>query len=269
MINLTTDLSNYRLVMADLMNAAGVRLEGSNGEGGRVFVTKQAGALTTALINVTPPGDRSKTAAKIKEKWEGKFQQLGTACRDFTPPVDSKHGAGGDVNWYAWDETHLYGVTKACDMTKATAEDLYQRFWKTTGRGMLIAGQRGKQKVRIWQKLTVKASTLAKAIARVINHIGRQKAGWLPSYSVIAAKGGFAASARPPGPWITKHKNGARGDCIDELQTANAPAFTLINWAVGIGKASAHVSAALKVRIKAMETDMSLYIRGIKQKHGV
>lgn len=268
MISITQDLIKYRLVMADLMNAAGVKLEGSNGEEGRKFVTREAGALASTLIKVTPPGDRAKTAAKITSKIEGKFHQLGQGGRDFTPGADSQHGAGGDVNWYAWDDSHLYGVAKAADMTKATAGDLYNLMWNTTSRGMIM-GQRGKQKVRIWQKITVKSQTLKKLIARVVGHIGRQKAGWLPSYDTIAAKGGFAASSRPPGPWITRHRNGARGDCVDELQTNNAPAITLINFALGISNAENSSRGALRIRIEAMTKNMSLYLKGIKQKHGV
>lgn len=261
------DMTKFNQVMTDLAIAAGATGVGSNGASGRQFVMRQAGLLNRTLITITPPRDRAKTAKQITDNITGKFNAIGNPEREFTIPQDSKHGTG-DVHWYNWDQHTLRGVARDADLTKASVEELYNLIHKIRPRGTISAGQRGKQRVIIWQKTTTKAATVKKLIARMLKHIGRLKAGWLVSYDFLSANGAIADRSRVP-EWVQRHRTNARGYYIDGLGIPNGPTFTIANYAVGVKKAGQLFHNALEIRVKAMAKDMQLYIRGVKQKHGV
>jgi hypothetical protein len=218
----------------------------------------QGGQLARTLINITPPREKAKSQQAIQKKVSGRFAVLNNPERLFQQGTGGKHGSG-DVYWYAWNSTQLYGVMRDSDMTKASVEDLYQLYLKTTYRGTVKLGMRGKQKVRVWQKILAKKATVNKLIKRIQSHLGRQKAGWLPAWRKCGAPGAVVPQ------WITRHEQGVRGRA--ELRmTGEEFSVTFYNSAVGIVKSQKLVASALKIRVTAMVKDIGLYVRGIKRK---
>lgn len=232
------------------------------GMAGPEVVRKQAGLLARTLIELSGP----KSVSKAKEKIGAGVQRaFGSDSRDSGIETGGKHGSG-DVHWYSWDEKNLRGIARDVDVRDKTSDDLYDLYNKLRGmqtsRGMLIAGKRGKQTIKIWQKYVAKKSQLAKLIRRLQGHIGRRQAGWLPAWRITGSPQG---SAGPVGQKVLDHENGARGFYLDGLGIPNGPTFELVNTAVGSSKLNAIVSSALRIRAKAMADDLRLYIRGIKK----
>lgn len=248
--------------MADLADAAGVR-----GDHGKAFVKKQAGALVETLMRISPPDNRQLSRKSIEASVQNRFALVGNPSVDYTIPADSKHGANGDVHWFLWTHHALTGVAKDADYTKASGDELYELYKRIVkkGGGRIRAGNRGKQAVSIYQKTTVKASAAKKLIARIIGHLGRLKAGYLPAFDELQSSGNIY---RPP-QWVRKHRSGARGRFQDETSAPQKPSVVITNFAKGVGKTNNLVRRALAIRLKAMKADMQLYVRGVKQKYGV
>lgn len=227
--------------------------------GGRkaTIVKRQAGLLCRTLINITPPRDRKKTAEKITSQVNKRFQQMGSdnSGHVFSDPGPIKAGKGS-VRWYAFGPKSIYGIAKEVDFRDASPEQLYQLYFKRKlgGDGRFIAGKRGKQLVKIWQIITVKASTVKVLIDRLIGHIGRLAAGWTIGWDECGQPG----RALPR--WIEKHagkSKGARGYAVNGLGIPNSPEFTIANTAEGASPAKMQyqLRAALQIRTKAMEND--------------
>lgn len=247
----------YNQVMTGLADAAGVTGFGARGELGRRFVREQCGQLTRTLINVTPPRNLAKTRAGIDKAVPAKFKLLNEDFSGHEPD------AGTGMTWYHWNKNFLYGMAPAQDKRKASVDDLYKLYFRITKTGRLRADfrfARKHQRVLIWQKTVTKVSTGKKLATRLKGHIGRLKAGWLPSWDVLKPAG------RPPAAYVTKHRDGARGAFIDGLGIPNQPTFTIINRGLGIRKAEGFLRMGLAIRIRAMGTDTRLYLRGVKER---
>lgn len=228
---------------------------GATGDSASKFVRYQAGQLHQTMVRLTPPKNRAKTNAAIERRVDAKFHTLRN------PAFDHTHSGSDSVEWYGFQPNAIFGVAKDSDMTKASADDLYQFYFKTrlNKQGRIVAGRRGKQTVYIWQKVTTKESTVNRLKARLKRHIGRLKAAWLPSWEELGRPG------KPPAQWIARHAEGARGYAINGLGIKGHPQFTMANRALGAGKLHGIAMAAMRLRSKAMLTDMRLIIAGKKR----
>lgn len=232
------------------------------GMAGPEVVRKQAGLLARTLINLSGPKDIGKARDKIEA---GVHKAFGQDSHDGAPQRGGKHGRD-DVDWYSWDHQNLRGIARDVDVRDKSADDLYTLYNQLrevqTTKGMIVAGRRGKQTVKIWQKYVARISQLKKLIKRLKGHIGRRQAGWLPSWRVSGSPQG---SQGPVSQQVLRHETGARGYYLDGLGIPNGPTFTLINTAAGASKLTPMVSSALRIRAKAMSDDLRLYIRGVKK----
>ncbi len=259
-MTLDVDTRRFNEVLATVADKLGVT---SAGEGSR-FVRKQAGLLTQTLIRITPPTRRAQTAQKIEDRVNAKFASLKSPKREFDDQESGgKHGSGS-IRWYSWNSTGLYGVARAADFRYATPDQLYELMKRTTSRGTIIAGQRGKQKVRIWQKILTKKKTVNDLVRRLLTHIGRLKAGWCVSWQALGAPTGVYS----PPEWVTRHMNGARGYSVDGLGIPGRPTFSMANFAAGATHEGTRrlVQRAILIRSQAMMKDLQLYVRGIKER---
>lgn len=253
MITLEANLKQFEASMARMVDRVGM--------GARYVVLDQSAKLVKTLIQITPPKDAGKTRTSIANRFNSRFAKANEWSLN---SKEAKYGASG-VWWYAWRSNALYGAADAQkDMTGATAEEIAKLSYKLTNSGRTRVGQRGKQKVYIWQKYVVKKKQLNAAIKLVQSHIGRLKAGWLPAYDTLKAT--FAIPAR-----ITRHRSVAKGSAIDGTNSKESPFFIMRNFGTGIQnlkkRESYLLNRALSIRVKAMATDMKLYIRGTKKLH--
>lgn len=222
---------------------------------------KQAGFLARELIDVSGPRSFSTASASIAKGVGTAFGQDG---RDGFIVRGGKYGRG-DVDWYSWDSENIRGIARDMDVRDKSEDELYA-LYKTlqgnqTRKGMLVVGRRGKQTVKIWQKFVVKKTVLKGLIKRIVGHLGRRQAGWLPAWRALGSPEG---GGNPIPQRVLKHEAGARGYYLDELQTEDHPAFTLINNAVGSSKLADKVNRALKNRVAKMMVDLRLRIQGVK-----
>lgn len=230
---------------------------------GPVVVKQQAGLLARSLINLTPPKSAPKTKERIRSSVGGKFAIL----RSENPREFVQDQAGrGDVSWYAFQPKGIFGVARDKDCRQMSDEELYQLnlVTKVNKQGRLVAGKRGKQTVYIWKRFLTNPGAVSRLVKRIQEHVGRLKAGWVVGWRAGGAPAGGMNAV--PG-WVLKHETGARGYVVDGLGIANAPEFTMANYAVGASeeKLGPIVSSAMRVRAKAMTADVLLYVKGVKK----
>lgn len=232
------------------------------GLAGPVVVKKEAGQLCRTLVELTGPKSRYKAKQKISSKVGGFFQVLGSENPHNYD--DGKKEGHGDVWWYSFTPKAVFGVAKDKDMTKATPDELYSFYFSTKVNrlGRIVGKTRGKQTYYIWQKVITTKARVQKLIKRLQDHLGRQKAGW-----AITWRGELGSPNGTLGPvpeWVMRHavRGKARGTAINGLGIKGHPTFTMINYALGIGKARGIVSAAFQIRAKAMGEYMRRVIRG-------
>jgi hypothetical protein len=222
--------------MARFNQAVALRIK-VTGEAAHNVLRDEAGRLNETMMRFTPPADISKTRQNITERVSSKFSSLGTdTAHDFADYEPGEKAGRGDIRWYAFQPHSIYGIARASDKTKASADDLYKIYFgtKLNKQGRIVAGQRGKQTVYLWQSIKTKASTVAKLAKRLREHVGRAKAGWLKGYRRLQSAG-FSSSYSPP-QYIAKHENGQeRGFFLDGLGAPGNPTFTIGNTAKGIG----------------------------------
>lgn len=225
------------------------------------MVKRQAGLLDRTLINITPPTHPAQTKQKIETNISRKFAQVDAPKREFAGARGGKHGSG-DVDWYAWTSSALYGIAKESDMRDASVEALKELSFKVKRGGIIDAGQRGKQRVRIWKKIVTKSATVKKLVAYFSSHVGRLKAGWAVSWVHLGRPG------RPIPKWVEEKiptsESGGYGFYVDGLGTPGNPTFAIGNRAKGVAelkkKSGALLDAALAIRIKAMAKDVQFGI---------
>lgn len=217
--------------------------------------------LAQTLMRETPPKTKSRAAEKIRRDVDRKFDRMALNVTEdqsvldkYAPQGSKKHG-NGDVYWYVWTFRILYGLKSTGDYRSASPDSLkaLYRATKLNSRGMINAGMRGRQNVRITQKWLVKRSTVNQLKQLLEENIGRAKAGWAVSWR---ATGGATGIYNPPD-WVTRHlaKGDRFGRCdISRIGDSQVPELTLTNTTVNMGHENMRRIAfnALQSRMSAM-----------------
>lgn len=232
------------------------------GKAAPVVLKQEAGALARTLIKLSGPESAARTKESIESRARGVF---GQNAREGFAIRGGKHGVG-DVDWYDWKPTTLRGIAREVDMRGKSADDLYAIFkdyqTQRTRKGMIQAGQRGRQKILIWKKYVASVSAFKKMVKRVWDHIGRRQAGWLKSWRWAGSPNGTIG---PVPQSVLKHEQGARGHYEDATQDQKNPSFTLVNTAKGASFLGPIVEIAMRIRAKAIASDLLLYWKGVKK----
>lgn len=232
------------------------------GRAAPVVLKQEAGALARTLIKLSGPESIAKTKEAIEARARGVF---GQNSREGFAIRGGKHGTG-DVDWYDWKPTTLRGIAKEVDLRGRSADELYNLF-KTyqsqrTAKGMIQAGQRGKQKILIWKKYVASMRAFAAMVKRVQSHIGRRQAGWLKAWRSVGSPSGTLG---PVPQSVLKHEQGARGHYEDATSDQKTPSFTLVNTAKGASGLQPIIETAMRIRAKAIAADLLLYWKGVKK----
>lgn len=251
MMTLDANLREFTASMERMVDRVGM--------GARFVVRDQSAKLLKTLVQITPPKDAAKTRESIASRINSRFAK----AEDQTFSRKGAEFSGSGVWWYAWRSNALYGAAdKQKDLTHESPEQIARLSYKITDAGRTKVGQRGKQKVYIWQSFIVKKKQLKSAIKVVQSHIGRAKAGWLPAIDSLGATFSMPAT-------VTRHRSGAKGSAIDGTNNGAQPFFVMRNFATGIGNLKKRnawlLNNALKIRVKAMAADLKLYVRGVKK----
>lgn len=227
-------------------------------------VRKETGELIKTLVRLSPPKSPPLTRANIKDRTNAKFEAIAGELRTLKN-TSGKIGPLG-VTWYSVDETFLRGVAPQQDQRAASAEEIYQLAKVTNKRGRRILGfqyPRRRQRVMIAGRIVTTKRQVAVVVARLQRHVGRLKAGWL-----VAVTGGDVrlTGAHLPPAWVTRHAVGARGTYTDGTHHPQRPTFEIRNTARGIGGRAVRgiITAALRVRAKAMQANALLFMKGKK-----
>jgi hypothetical protein len=237
-----SDRASLDAAMAKFSQAIALVAEQS-GRDCKIVVAEQASLLADEMLKRTPPLNRARTKEKIKRDVLSKFGSLNVET--------SRESPSSGVHWYAFQPNAIFGVAADRDMTKASAQDLYDVYYKTklNKQERIKAGQRGKQTVWLWQKIQSKTATVNALIKRLQGHVDRAKASWLPAWTILKSLAPVGAGAVPDS--IAKHASGALGTFTNGLETPGAPSFTLTSFAKGIGSDKMRAIAAETMRIRA------------------
>jgi hypothetical protein len=236
------------------------------GLAGPEVVLNQSGLLSRTLIEISPPLRKEQTAKKIDASIDSKIVSVAAPPREFFGTMGGKNGSG-DVDWYAWYPTALYGVKREADMLEATPEELFAVLKKVAPDGRIDAGMRGKQHVWIWQKIVARKATVLKIKKMLKDRIGRLKAAWVVCWQDSGSPNG---SVGPVPEWVMKHAPGSRnlqtGFTVNGLGIPGFPTFTITNQCAGVSQLIKQhlMDDALGIRAKAMAADLALYANGTK-----
>lgn len=208
--------------------------------------------FVNTLIHITPPEYRSELEDKIRHNVPMAFESLGDMRDDSGSFTETSKSGRGDVVWYRFTPNAIFGFKSDEDMRKATVDELYRMYWESglTLKGRQNVGTRGKQKIYITQKIVTKASQIKALVRKMVGHVGRLKAGWMPSWVALGSPHGKFS----PPPWVTRHEVGARGYFVNNLADKDMPEFQLENHAKGSSQPKLRwlISNALQIRLKAM-----------------
>lgn len=253
----TIDISGFNRGLTGFVDQLGIA--------GPVVLKKEMGELVKTLVKITPGAD----AEKIRKTIGGKFDAIADERNsdDSWAHGGGKVGAGG-IRWYAVTSEYLSGVAPQNDMRKASVTDLKLLSYKVTKSGkrlnVPIKGHRH-QRALIHQTILTRASTVKKLIAAKIKNRGRLKAGWMTAVfqGALALTGG-----NQPPQWVKRHASGVAGYFINGLGVKGFPTFTIANTAAGVGNKKNNLDGlvvkALAIRAKAMQTNLTLFMKGKK-----
>jgi len=117
------------------------------------------------------------------------------------------------------------------------------------------------QQISITQKVTIMEKTAAAAVRLLVKRFGKLKASWLKAAgaAIKITGGGFPA-------WVVNHVPTAKGRNENGLNTPDAPSFTLISSASGVGTPAMGriIKTAVAYRAAAMKTNARMFTSGKK-----
>lgn len=244
-----------------MVNAIGNALVGTGGDASEV-VKDESRLLAMGISKVAQPKNRKKTGERIARSFESKFKAL---SEDQTQGDHlGKPGSTG-VRWYRADSKFLYGVAPDSDMRQASAETLLNIYYHTKkieGKTRIVVDfnhPRKQQRVAITTKVTVKKSTLNRAIAIAKLAIGKLPASWFATAKKIKP-----ALVAPQ--WIERHIKGNKTTKsitdISRMAIPESPSITLGSRAVGVSKFSRPIQFAIDLRAKKMNARLNLILSG-------
>ncbi len=242
------DTSGYEKAVGALADAVGVASVGSNGDGGRAFLKKQAGLLVKELVAVAPPVNVAQSKKKAVRRVNHAFL-----------PAPKDAWTGANAVWLWSDSNTLYGVDRDYDQRGASVDDSMKLLFSGLAKKSREAGKHGKQTVRMYQRWLVEYRTLKKLATEVAGRFGRLKASFLPAWDALQPTGTVPS-------WIAKHRSGARGGYQGNLNVTNEPHVIISSHAKGIDRAKPLIQKALTNRVAKMAIDAKLYISGVKSK---
>ena len=252
MIDVQTDISRFTATLASVARTVGATSFAPGGEGQR-FMRFQAIQLNSTLINVMPPKKKPGLEKRLKKKVGEVFV------------ADFRNSTVGSENvWLFSSSNFLYGVPRDYDQrgigVGEAARLLYSNQHKPTEERAFKTYKPRKQRIKIFRKWLVSKATKNQLVKKLVRHAGRLKAGFLPARDGL---GGPRVQE-----WIERHHTGARGSFTNNLGAIDNPNVLIRNFAKGAGnpRTGIQVHAALKIRMRAMVTDMRLIIAGKKQK---
>lgn len=125
---------------------------------------------------------------------------------------------------------------------------------RSTGR-VSTAGQYPNRETGRWKQvnqMTVGRQAADRYFKHLASHVGRMRAGWLPSAEAV--------KLNLPN-WIKRHRGVAHGFVQDQLSAPN-PSITIANTFPGVGRAVGHVvNRSLQIRMAALEKNLARLIK--------
>lgn len=251
---ITTDAQEK---LSTLQSAIKLRLDRLGENKGQV-VKHEAGLLWRTLINLSFPNNPAKKKRSIEEITLRKFHEISDS--ESVHSGDPKKAGSGNVTWTGSHPFALYGIAKDVDFRDASVDQLESLYYgrggdrsnRNSGRAK-FAGAHGKQDVYVWQKISVKKSTLRALIKKWQSHVGRLKSGWVPAWQACGSPGDYVPQ------WIQiLSRAGAKG-FEDNTLDQHTPSFTAINAERGARtlKESGKLAAAFRIRAKAVVERLS------------
>ena len=233
----------------------------------RDVIEKESGELIKTLVRISPPENPAGTKEKIKTNVSGKFSRLSDTGANFEN-VDSKESKTG-LKYYAASSKFLFAGARDNDMRKSSQADLLRVYYATkhVQRHARIVvpftNRRTSQRIAILTKTVTSKSQVNELVKRIQSHVGRLKAGWMVAVwqGAIKLRGAFL-----PTNVVTRHREGARGNYVNGLNTENNPRFTIINTSKGVtGRTSKFlIKRAMEIRSAAMQKNALLFMSGKK-----
>jgi len=234
----------------------------------KVFV-KEVGELIKTLVRLSPPKNLATAKTKASKDVRRVYRM---------PPPDMFKGkkiGRKDIRWLFAVHGALLGVKSYNFNIDYTAADAKKRMYQVKDKlpvevygrlGTRNETHRNAQAVNLLNRKIITKQTMLQLERKLKGNFGRQKAAWM----VATAKGQIPLSGgNMPPTWVKKHVAGVfthrRGDTINGLNTPNNPNFTLINRAVGVSKSAAIASTALRIRAKAMASNLAMVMKGLKE----
>src|ERR1039458_8493075 len=139
-------------------------------------ITVEAGRLCEYMIDRALGSIKTKNAIakKVLTKFVSLGEEVGIKSQSswaghYRGHSESDISEGKDIEWYAFTPTGIYGIAQEMDYRNANVDGLESIYFGTevTDKGRIVAGQRGKQTVYLWQKYVVKPSTVKALIAKL------------------------------------------------------------------------------------------------------
>lgn len=257
MITANVDMTLFRKGLAGLIRDARISAP--------VVVKKETGELIKTLVKLSPPDKPKTTRDAITARIRRKFLAASVA----TERGHNMVSEDGTI-YYRSDSNFLFGVAADRDLRRASVEELKAAYYsiKTVDGATRIVypfrKRKGRQRVAILQNILTREATVKKLIAKLRNHVGRLKAGWLVASLHGAVR--LTGSNLPP-KWVTRHAAGARGTFIDGTGNKEFPTFTIANSAKGISQRRVNeiVQIAVNLRGKAMAKNATFFMKGKKR----
>ena len=261
MTTATVDMTGFERGLSGFIGQTGIAMP--------KVLKKECGELIKTLVRISPPASPDATKSRIVNQV---YVTMGALNHDILPLHQKILGGSNYTTWYAWNDRYLYGVSPELDMTKAGLPELKRVFLASksskAGPGRQtydFVHKRKHQKVAISQKVITTVKQRQRLIDYVWRHIGRLKSGWLVAVgeNIVTISG----DNMPPN-WVTRHTVGARGTAVDGTSVKDFPSITISNYAAGVDNKKNNlnylVRGALKIRIKAMAKNATMYMQGKK-----
>lgn len=231
------------------------------GFSGWEVIRDQGGMLMGELVTATGPRNLGKAKNGAERDVKRTFYRVPQRM------FEGQKRRGDDAIWMYSGPVFLVGTLQQHWKPSASINQMADLHYKATPDAKWrMVGTRGIQEVWIVDKPVVGRASYQAFIRKVTERFGRAKAAWAVGARTIKP------NLRIPA-WVRKHvDNGkAPGAFINGLFNRSSPNLTLISRAKGVEspKSKQMIRSVLKRRIARASKDLSLYLKGVKNKAGV